>query len=249
MKTLNRSLVRFGAALGLCVALLFVGTVPAAAQTAMTSTTLASSMTDTSGRTVALTSATGFTASTVSSQTFILIDRELMFYQSLNGTNATVIRGQAGTRAQAHFAGATVYFVPPSAVINYMPSGYCVRTNLPYVPMIVTDGQDETNNGTTLDCLGSQWVQTNKAGSPVFGATVASASTIAATGTYFKVSGTTAIATITLPAGFAAGMSLTIEPLALGSTNTSGNILLGTTFVVGKQLILTWNGTKFVPSY
>lgn len=248
MKTLIRSFSRAGLMLGLMAALMVGAALPVSAQTSMTSTTLASSMTDTSGKLVSLTSASGFTASTVSAQTFILIDRELMFYQSLNGTNATVIRGAAGTRAQAHFAGATVYFVPPSSVINFMPSGYCVRTNLPYVPMIAVDGQDETNNGTTLDCLGSQWVQTNTV-RPVFGATVASASSITPTGTYFKVSGTTAINTITLPAGFAPGMSITIEPLALGSTGTSGNILLGSTFVVGKQLILTWNGSKFVPSY
>lgn len=251
MKTLIRSFVRASAVVGLALVLMVGASVEAQAQTALTSTTLATSMTDTSGKTVALTSASGFTASSISAQTFILIDREVMYFQSLNSTNATVIRGMSGTRAQAHFAGATVYFIPgPTAVVNYMPSGYCVRTNFPYVPVIVTDMQDEANNGTTFDCLGSQWVSTNRmTGVPVIGATVASASSITATGTYFKVSGTTAVNTITVPAGWASGMSLIVEPLALGSTGTSGNILLGTAFVVGKALILTWNGQKWVPSY
>lgn len=237
-------------AVGLLAALLlFAGGPPAFAQTALTSTTIAASITDTSSKAVSLTSATGISASSASQQYFLLVDRELMQVQALNSTIATVIRGVAGTRATAHLSGATAYFAVPSAFFAYVPGGYCVRTNLTYVPVIVAGDQDETNNGTALDCLGSQWVQTSKPGPVVFGSTVASATTIAATGTYFKVSGTTAIATITVPAGWAPGMCLAIEPTGLGSTTTAGNIGLATTSVVGKMLFECWNGTKWQPSY
>lgn len=247
-------MIKFVRSLALYALVLFVlllaGVGSVSAQTTLTSTTLSVSLTDTSTKAVSLASASGISASTASASYALLIDRELMFVQAVNGTVATVIRGWGGTRASGHFAGATVYFGVPSAFYSYVPAGYCVRANLPYVPVIVAGDADPLNNGATLDCLGSQWVTTNSyAGQPVFGATVASATTIGATGTYFKVSGTTTIQTLTVPAGWAPGMTIYLEPTGLWSTNTSGNIGLATTGVVGKVLGLTWNGTKWQPSY
>jgi hypothetical protein len=173
-----------------------------------------------------------------------------MAIQALNSTYATVIRGWGATRASTHPSGATVYFIPAAtATLAYVPYGSCTRANLPYVPVVVAGDQDMTNNGLLLDCLGSVWTPTSQAMWPVFGATVASAATIGPTGTYFKVSGTTNVVTITVPAGWAPGMSLILEPTGLWSTTTAGNILLATTGVVSKALIMTWNGTKWVPSY
>jgi hypothetical protein len=82
------------------------------------------------------------------------------------------------------------------------------------------------------------------------GATVASASTIAPTGSIFHVSGTAAIATITAPYSGFNGM-ITIIPDGAFTTTTSGNIALGTTAVVGKALIMTYDSTtsKWYPSY
>lgn len=234
----------------LLAAALFLGLgTPVAAQTVLTSTTLAASVTDTSTRAIALTSASGFSAGGATAQTYVLVDREIMLITGVSGTTLSVIRGYGGTRASAHLSGATATFVPQAATIAYVPAGYCVATAYAYAPLVIHDGQDEVNNGATAACLGSQWVLTNRVGLPVYGSTVASATTIAATGTYFKVSGTTTIQTVTVPAGWAPGMSLLLEPTALWSTNTSGNIGLATTGVVGKVLILTWNGTKWQPSY
>lgn len=242
----SRTLAALGAALALVVLL----SASASAQTALTSTTTAAAITDTAGKVINLTSATGITASSASTSTWLLIDKELMSIQALNGTYATVIRGWGSTRAMAHVTASTVYFIPAAtATLAYVPFGACTRANLPYVPVAIVGDQDMTNNGTLLDCLGGQWVTTNVVNFPIFGTTVASAGTIAATGTYFKVSGTTNVVTITLPAGWAPGMSLVLEPTGLWSTTAAGNILLATTGVVGKALTLTWNGTKWVPSY
>jgi len=82
--------------------------------------------------------------------------------------------------------------------------------------------------------------------------TIASASTIAPTKPATFISGTAAIATITPPAHIAtSGGEITLIPTGLWSTNTSGNIALGTTVVVNKALTLIYDVTtaKWYPSY
>jgi len=82
--------------------------------------------------------------------------------------------------------------------------------------------------------------------------TIASAATIAPKYTISFVSGTTTIQTITPPAPIAnTGGQITLIPTGLWSTNTAGNIALGTTAVVYKALILTYDSvtTKWYPSY
>jgi hypothetical protein len=172
-----------------------------------------------------------------------------MAIQSLNSTYATVIRGWGSTRADPP-SGATVYFIPAAtATLGYIPYGSCTRANLPYVPVVVDGDQDMTNNGLTLDCLGSVWTPTNQAMWPVFGATVASATTIGPTGNYFKVSGTTNDRDDHGPGRLGPGHDAELEPTGLWSTTTAGNILLATTGVVSQGADMTWNGTKWVPSY
>lgn len=86
------------------------------------------------------------------------------------------------------------------------------------------------------------------------GSSIASASTIAPTSPITHVTGTTTINTITAPSLFAQsgyGGHLILIPDGLWSTGTSGNIAIGSTAVVSKALILTYdNGTsKWYPSY
>jgi hypothetical protein len=233
----------------LALMLLFAGGQPVLAQTSLTSTTLAANVTTTAAKTIQLTSASGFSASTANAQTFAVVDRELMLVQAVSGPYITVIRGWSGSRASAHASGAPVYFVPSvSALVGYLPSGYCVRTNQPYVPLIAFDSGHERDNGTTFDCVGSQWVSTNRPGAPVVGSEVASASTISATGTFFPVSGTTTINTINVPAGWAPGMSLQLNATGAWATGTSGNVSVATTVTSGQTLTLTWNGSKWTPT-
>ena len=82
--------------------------------------------------------------------------------------------------------------------------------------------------------------------------TIASASTIAPAQLISFVSGTTAISTITAPSAISSsGGQITLIPTGVWSTNTSGNIALGSTAVVGKALIMTYDSgtSKWYPSY
>lgn len=80
------------------------------------------------------------------------------------------------------------------------------------------------------------------------GGVVASAPTIAPTGAIFHVTGTTPIATISLPyTGFVG--TITIIPDGIFTTTTAGNIALASTMVVGKANSMTYDGAKWYPSY
>ena len=81
--------------------------------------------------------------------------------------------------------------------------------------------------------------------------TVVSGTTIAITTPVAFVSNTNVIQTITVPSQFTGGGQITIIPTGAFTTNTSGNIALGTTAVVNKALILTWDSVtaKWYPSY
>lgn len=80
------------------------------------------------------------------------------------------------------------------------------------------------------------------------GANVSSASTITPSSAIFHVTGTTTINTINLPwTGFTG--SIYIIPDGVFATGTSGNIQIASTAVVSKQLIMTYDGTKWYPSY
>lgn len=249
---MNRFRSLIGAA-AFTVAVLFTAS-PLFAQTALSTTTFSAAV-DNAQQTVVVASATGITAAgSGAGFVYLLADREIFAVRTLPGasTTVTVMRGQNGTRATSHISGATVTVVPPLALINYVPSGQCTRSTLPYVPMVVGGSVAQPFNGTTYDCLGvttsGQWVPTNYAHDIVFGSTVVSANTIAATGTYFKTSGTTVIKTITVPAGAAPGFSIVIEATAIDTWDATGNILTAGTFTAaGHTVTFYWNGSKWVP--
>lgn len=249
MKT-NHTLRRLAGAM-LALALLFVPSI-ASAQTALssTTTTAAVGLTD---QLVQLTSATGVTApGTGATFVYLLLDKELMGVRAINGLIASVSRGQNGTRATTHISGITVFVVPPTGVLNYVPSGQCTRTNLISVPVVVGGSDEGSFNGSMYDCLGvttaGQYVMTSANLTTIFGSTVVSANTIAATGTYFKTSGTTVIKTITVPAGALPGFAITIEATGIDTWDATGNILTAGTFTAaGHTVTFYWNGTKWVP--
>lgn len=229
---------------------------PLSAQTVLTSTTLSAAMTDTAGRTMNVTSATGFAApGTGAALVYALIDREIVAIRTVTSTLIGVSRGQQSTRATTHQSGATVWVIPPGALYSNIPSGQCTRTTLPYVPYVVGGGPGlGAEIGTLWDCLGvttaGQWVNTNGNGTLVLGSTVASpAGVLTPTGTYFKVSGTNAITGITVPAGAAPGFTLYLESTGIWTWTTATNILTaGTTTAAGRVMIFIWNGTKWAPN-
>lgn len=235
--------------------LILLAAVASFAQTTLTSTTLAAAMVTTSGTpatVLSITSATGITGQTLGGfTTYLWIDQELMGVSTVSGTRITVVRGQAGTQPRNHNNAAVVWLGSSAAFLRAGPndpSGQCQRTLLAYVPRI------NPGTGNMFDCLGvttaGQWVQVNAPGVPVVGSTVASATSITPTGTYFVVSGTTAIATIAVPAGWGPGMCLAIQPSGVFATTTADNIgLVSSASVVGRILTMCWSGAKWYPSY
>lgn len=82
--------------------------------------------------------------------------------------------------------------------------------------------------------------------------TIASATTIAPTTPIVFVSGTTAIATITVPAALGSyNNRITLIPTGAFTTTTAGNIALISTAVVSRALTMTYDATtvKWYPSY
>lgn len=81
--------------------------------------------------------------------------------------------------------------------------------------------------------------------------TIASAATIAPTSFPTFVTGTVPVATITPPVTGAHMLSLIFTNASPGATATTGNIILATTVVLNKQLLLTYDPStaKYYPSY
>lgn len=235
----------------------------ASAQTATDSTTLAAAVLTDSTTSISLTSVT-CTSCTFGRDTLIYVDREAMRVTGAYVSGATgipVTRGTDGTTAATHTTAAVVWLGPairfasgPGAGsftgmrATTGPSGQCTRTTLGSVPYI------NITTGAVYDCLGvttaGQWVQTNAPGPVIKGTTVASATSITPTGNYFIVSGTTnPVTTIVKPAGWAAGMCLTVNPTGAFVTDTSVSFNIATTAVVNKVLFLCYDGSKWSPSY
>ncbi len=84
-----------------------------------------------------------------------------------------------------------------------------------------------------------------------FQETIASTTTIAPQSDCVRITGTTAIATITPPQNGGWSQQLTLIPIGLFTTVTTGNIALATTTTTGKALIMTYSFTdsKWYPSY
>ena len=245
------------ATFALAIALLFTLSPALQAQgTALTATTLSVAITSTSATTLTLTSATGVTVQGTQGNfvTVLYVGKELIGVKSLvSGTTYNVQRGLQGTRPLTYPALTPVLLGAPTGNFfsadysaEQVPGASCTASQNPTLPLVYL------KSGHMLDCLGSQWVLTNSMERPVVGSTVASpAGVMAATGNIFTVSGTNAITGITVPNGFASGMSLYLIPSGAFTTTTATNIGLASTGVVGKTLIMTWNALagKWYPSY
>lgn len=251
MNTLN-SIRNFAFA---ALVLAFVMVVPAHGQVTMTSTTTSAILNGTA-TCFNVAAATGIVAPSFNTpnqptgnQTLLVIDQEAIFVSQISGTYVCGIRGYAKTTAAAHVSGAKVWVAPPAAFAAQDPQyGQCVRTQLPYVPIV------SLATGNTFDCMGlttaGRIVKTNSPGVPVLGSAVTAATSITPTGTMFTLSGATTVATIVVPQGWAPGMCLAIVPGATGATTTGGNIGLTTSaFVVGRINTFCWSGSLWYPSY
>ncbi len=217
----------------------------ASAQTVITSTTIATAVTSLTATSIVVTSATGFTAGTTMAWSD---DGEAFCNVAVSSTTISVQRGCFGTPVQTHKALSRIWVGPYAAFYQTTPQGQCTKTTLLYVPYI------NIRTGEISNCMGlttaGHWLLVNRPGVGLVGADIASATSIIPSGTFFIVSGTTAIATITVPEGWAPGMSIDINPTGVFATTTAGNIgLVSSASVVGRILRMTWDGTKWWPSY
>lgn len=153
------------------LALLLGIAIQAIGQTALTTTTFSTAVSDTSGKTVVVSSATGISAPAPASApgnyptaTVLWVEGEEMFVQTVNSTTLTVIRGYNHTRAATHGTSATVYILPNAGALGsrnstlspYARLGSCTASNEAYLPKII-DSVSDPNYGGVEDCFGSQW--------------------------------------------------------------------------------------------
>lgn len=124
----------------------------ARAQTAVVSGTLNTALTISSA-TVNLAANPG----AVTNQ-YALVGVELMYIRAVQSPNLTVTRGASGTIPLAHALGANAWIAPLNAFVASDPSGACVRSSLPYVPVV------SLSTGNAYDCVSSVYVLVGSSG-------------------------------------------------------------------------------------
>jgi hypothetical protein len=198
----------------------------ASAQTTTTQTILSTAITNTSSNIVNVASATGITASTVSVQTYIFVDSELMQVRAISGTQLTVIRGRRG-RASTHAANSVVFFgtagtynnatqVTGGVFIDSDPIGNCTANQQAF--SLVVNPQ----TSSVWRCLNSAWAATTTVPLsdvvPVTTVTDA-AYTASLVDTFIQYTSVTSARTVTLPSitGYT-GKMIIVDPAAGGAT-------------------------------
>lgn len=241
------------------IAILVLSAIACFGQATLATTTLGAAVTTTNQTNITLASTSTMLNRGDANQinTVLYVDNEFMWVTTVvDSTHVTVARAKGtgkSTRPEKHVSGATVYFA--NTTVNAVAASYfygsssdisgaCTATSELVLPRVYL------YSANIYDCMGGVWVQTDAPGNPSLGSTVASpAGVMTATGTIFLVSGTNAVTGITVPNGFAPGMALTLIPTGAFTTTTATNIRIASTAVVGKALIMTWDGSKWDPSY
>jgi hypothetical protein len=208
------------------------------AQTALTTTTLNTALTDTSGTLVSVASATGITAPGVGAGlTYLYIDNEAMSVRAVSGTNITVSRGQTGTRANTHAANQVIYVIPAVAAQTNLTTvdfgGSCTATSYQYLPIInVKTGNIWNCVATTSGTMWQGWnsipLQETKPRTVV----TAQAYTVLPTDYLIVISTISAgvsTRSITLPSHVGlAGKQILVKDESGGITATTSIVLIGT---------------------
>ncbi len=147
-----------------------------------------------------------------------------------------------------------------SATPTFNLNGLGALTILGPTGLPLASGDINTTVSASLRYDNGNWYLQNpqtmqpSSGSGAAQTVVSSATTIAPTTRFFHVSGTTPIVTITAPAFCAVSgtmCQITMIPDGLWTTTTGGNIAIGTTAVVDKTLIMTYDQatSMWYPNY
>jgi hypothetical protein len=184
----------------------------------------------------------------------LLIDSEMFEAIEIDppGTNYIhVTRGVRQSLRTTHQAGTSVWAGPTTAFLQSDVTGTCTRAALAYVPLI------SISTHRTFDCPSNsgQWMRTDGPDpTSYYGTAIASGAgaTVTIPAQTFKISGTSALTTFSVPAGWAPGMCISIIPTGNFTIAATGNVGKASTAVTGKVLKLCWDGSAtqlWYPSY
>lgn len=229
---------------------------PAPAQTVINQTTLTNAVKLTDTHLVLVNNA-GITAPGTNKIALknLMIDSELFEAIELDppGTNYIhVTRGVRQSLRATHGAGTFVWAGPTTAFVQSDQDGACTRTQLAYVPLI------SIATHRTFDCPSNSgaWMRTDGPDAKsYYGTAIASgaSATVIIPAQTFKISGTSAITTFTLPAGWQPGLCFNIIPTGnFTLSSTGGNIGKSATAVTGRVMKVCWGGAAgqfWYPSY
>ncbi len=231
-------------------------------QTALSTTTLGAAVSTSTCSdatfTVASTSTMAGLGTLNQPNTVYYVDKEYGWVKSV--TDSTHFVGQrckgvgAGAVPRTHLSGSIVYFANTSGTTyaatigfkNEQPnaevSGTCTATNIIGLPVIYLW------SGDRFDCLGGQWVQTDRPGVPVLASATVTipAGVLTPTGTVMITdTGTNAMTGITVPNGWGVGNCLQIVPGGAFTWTTATNIAASGTAVAAKVTFFCWDGAKW----
>jgi hypothetical protein len=209
--------------------------------------------------------------STINAQSFwvLYVDREEMGVVAVNGLTLQVIRGYNSTVATSHASGAMVlygkaawfYTYDPGAIASQggpgVPGGLvCTVAGQFAFPWVnVRNGEQWACSPTSLTYVPWFGNSNNPTQSVDFGTQAASTGAEAILGPLFRLSGTNAITSFTIPVGLNAtavgGGQFCIIPLGAFTATATNNISAASTAIAGKTLCYTWDAStaKFNPSY
>lgn len=265
-------------------AALLLPSVSLAQQNLLVQTTLAaavipppSSTTPNQPGTVQLASATGIVAQglngtgTINSQNnwILFVDREEMAVVGVQGTNLQVLRGYNSTHATGHASGTMVlygkaawfYTTDPGVTfsqggVGAPGGGTCtVAGQFAYPWLNVRNGEMWACSPTSLTYVPWFGNANNPFISVDFGTAAASTGAQAILGPLFRLSGTNAITSFTIPVGMNAtavgGAQFCVVPTGAFTTTATNNIAFASTAVANRIICWTWNAgtSKFYPTY
>ncbi len=204
------------------------------AQTTLTSTTLAAAITNANDQVMTITSASGWTATSSSAQTYAIVDREVVGVRSISSTTVGITRGLFSTRATGHASGAKIYFIPAGsiALTNSDRAGACstsgsadLSQNGATVPVL------NPITGNAFKCLGSVWVPVQN---------LLGANTCTVTQATSKSTGVTC-----------AGLNgtITMNGAALGATTSVAFTVTDTHVEAGDTVVLSFKSGNTANSY
>lgn len=184
-------------------------------------------------------------------QTILFIDGEQENVLAVSGNQVHVSRGQAGTRANAHKAGAMVLAGRPVWFYRFDPAGACTSATIFVTPWLnVLNGQQWLCS-SVLNKWVRGWNNWGPYGPVEVTAAVASAAgLITPSGPLFHITGTAAITGFTLPIGFEKG-GFCVIPDGAYTTTTANNIGIASTATAGRVMCFIYdvNTNKFYASY